>query len=222
MNSLKDDVGYCVYVAVDAVKVIKMKASDFAKHDFALTWIKTLLEEDPDKLESDRSVYLEGVYRQFTDPAIDIFVNTDGIGKGYLALATTNKGITLYGNFVVLGNDKGETVLLTKTQTQIALQELGFYKDYGDVKIVDTTGESEYLQPEDHPQVLKDLLGGLIDYCVDKEIQLLTRAGNLHDPDNGALVVCLHGESDFIHDCHLLLKDFITLRDKLISDEGTL
>lgn len=206
-----DEVGYYVHVGTDEIKVFKMKFCDFHELD-VLAFIKTMLGA-----EGDNSAYLEGVYKQFADPTIDIFVDADGIGKGYPALATTNKGLILYGNFVALGNNEGDTVLLTQTQAQMVITELGFYKDYGGVGLVDTTGASEYLAPEDHPEKLRKLLGMLVDYCVHKEVQLLTLASNPYDPSEGALIMCVHGEPEFIAECHKVVRKFVEGKDRIIN-----
>lgn len=207
-----DEIGYCVQVGHDAIKVFKMNRSDFENHGCTVTWVKTLLGE------GDKSIYIEGIYTQFVvDPTIDIFIDADGIGKGYPALATTNNGIVLRGNFVALGSNKGETILLTEVQVKIVVSELGFYQDYGGIEIIDTTGASEHLAPEDHPQVLKDLLGGLIGYCLNKETQLLTLASNPYNPSEEALVMCLHGEPEYIAECHQLLRKFVEGKDRIIN-----
>ena len=203
-----DEVGYCVYVKVDKVLTLKMKRSEFVNAPFKLMWIKKLLGE------LEKSVYLEGVYNQFSDPVIDIFVDTDGIGKGLGRVALTPKGLELFGNVVVLASDgKGETILLNKQQVEVVVKELGFYQTYEKIEVedIDTNDFKHSTMIEDVPKVIKKLAGLLVDHCVSEGVQVLTKAKDLND-DSGdmALVMCLHGEPKLINSCQKMLRDFIT------------
>lgn len=212
-NSKQDDTGYCVYVREDKVTVLKMSRKAFTIPGFPLTWIKKLLEGDIDKLELATSVFIEAVTRQFSDPSIDIFVDENGIDKGLSLIAATNSGVLLIGNVVVLASDKkGNSILLNEKQVDTALSELGFYKQYKGVEIVDTDlNEHKYLTNDEHPEVLKNLLGLLIGYCIDRDVQLLSKAQTANDSTGDtALVMCLHGEPKFINSCHQVLTDFIS------------
>lgn len=208
-----EDIGYCVYVQEEKVSVLKMRKEAFKMPSFPLIWIKNLIGGSIDALDLKKSVFIEGVLKQFSDSTIDIFVDENGIDKGLPPVAITNNGIFLIGNVVVLASDKeGETILLGEKQVQIALNELGFYNQGKGVEVVDVDlNESKYLTTQQHPQVLKNLLGLLIEYCVDQDIQLLSRAEDANDSTSDrALVMCLHGEPEFIDSCHQVLTDFIS------------
>ena len=134
----QDNIGYCVYVQVDKIFTLKMTKSEFVNASSKLKWIKRLLGE---KSDVKQSVYLEGVYKQFSDPTIDIFVDSDGIGKGLERIALTPLGLELFSNVVVLASDdEGETILLTKQQVPVVLKELGFYQQYKE-KAKDDNGD---------------------------------------------------------------------------------
>lgn len=153
MTTKPDNIGYCVYVEFDKVSVLRMSVSQFSKPVFQSIWIKKLIGGKIDKLEIEESVSLEGVYKQFSDPAIDIFVDADGIREGLPATCLTSKEILLYGNVVILASDKeGQTILLSGTQAKIAVAELGFYKQQSGVEVIDVnTDENKYLTTEQHP-----------------------------------------------------------------------
>lgn len=212
MTTKQDDIGYCVYVQVDKVSVLRMSVSQFSNPAFQSIWIKKLLGGKLDNLEIKESVSLEGVYRQFSNLTIDIFVDADSIDKGLPVICMTSKEIPLYGNVVILASDKeGETLLLNENQAKVAVAELGFYKQKENIEVIDAiTDGNKYLTTEQHPQVLKNLLALLVDYCVDSDVQLITKAIDSRDEQGDtAMVVCLHGDSVFIDECHQLLSDFI-------------
>ncbi len=209
----QDEIGYCLYLQEETIRVLKMRNDAFKTPGFTLDWIKKLIGGNIDDLKPETSVFIEGVLKQFSDPIIDIFVDENGIDKGLPPVAVTNNGTFLIGNAVILASDKeGETILLDGKQVQTALNELGFYHQHKGIEVVEVDlDETKYLTSEQHPQILKDLLGLLINYCVDQEVQVLTRALNAMDgTGDRALVMCLHGEPDFIESCHKVLSDFIS------------
>lgn len=209
----KDDIGYCVYVRVDKILTLKIKRSEFENAPSKLKWIKKLLGEDLGNLEVKQSVYLEGVYKQFSDPVIDIFVDTDGIGKGLERVAVTPKGLELFGNVVVLASDEAETILLNKQQVEVVLKELGFYQEYKKIEVEDINMDNFKHSTiiEEIPQGIQHLVGLLIECCVDEGLQVLAKSKDSKD-DNGdmALVMCLHGDPKLIDSCQKMLRNFIT------------
>lgn len=206
------DIGYCVYVQEHAISILKMNSLDFGKNAFSLVWIKKLIGGKMGEMNLDHSICLEGVYKQFSDRFIDIFVDANGINKGLRPMAITHKGNRLFGNVVILASDdEGKTILLTENQAELAIRELGVYNNYDRVRFLDLSAENkEYTTSEEHPQVLKNLLSLLIGYCVDEQVQLLTKALEVgNDPDDIALVMCLHGDRKFIDSCHQALTALI-------------
>lgn len=221
-NSKPDDIGYCVLVEADKISCVKMQVANFESPGFKPAWIAKLIGGSIELFTLETKILFEGVYKQFSDPTIDIFVDDSGILKELPETALTQKGISLYGNLVILRSDEqGETHLLTKNQVGIALDELGFYKqlkinlvDLANVQ-VDTPIETE----NEHPQELKALLEVLLCYCIDNKAQLLSRAkATNQDTEEEALIMCLHGETKFINDCHKLLREFITSNQGSISE----
>lgn len=210
----QDDIGYCFYVQTHQLITLKITRSEFVDEIFKLMWIKKLIGGKMEKLEVENSVFLEGVFKQFSDPAIDIFVDEDGIGKGLPRLAITPKGVELFGNVVVLGSDgEGETILLNKQQVEIVARELGFYQKYEKIEVGDITVDNpQYSKVKEVPQPMQDLAGLVIEYCVTGGLQMLIKAeGSKGEGDKDtALVACLHGDPELIDDCYKVLKKFVT------------
>lgn len=213
----RDKFGYCIYVQSDGINVVKMETSSFSVPGFSSTWLEKLLGGNLDSLELGKSVEIQKISQQFSDPTINIFAESDGTNKELPLMVKTQTGGSVLGDVVILGSDsKGETILLTESQGQLAINELGFYNDYKGINFVDAeTNENKYLTTEQHPQALKNLLTLLIDYCISEDVQLLTRAQDPNDNKSDmALVMCLHGDPEFIRGCHKLLSDFIKSHQK--------
>lgn len=221
MTSKKlDELGYCVYVRKDELNVLKMRTVDFLISGFSSVWIKKLIGGNIDDLTIDDSIHVERFSYQFSDSAINIFAEAYSSSRDLPLMVKTQTGGSILGNVVILGSDsKGETTLLTEEQGQLAINELGFYNNYKGINFIDAeTNENKYLTTEQHPKSLKNLLTLLIDYCINEEIQLLTRA---QDPDDNksdmALVMCLHGDPRFIRKTHKVLSDFLKSQDREVN-----
>lgn len=214
MKTVKpDNLGYCVYVQADKILVLAIKAKDFSSSALITGWIKKLLAGNLDELEIRQGICLQGVYKQFSDPSIDIFIDEDGIGKGFSRTAVTSKGLELYGNLVILGSNGSETLLLRESQVNKVIKELGYLNQVGIEWVEARTDSVKYSTTSDHPEAIKKLIGALISYCEKCDGQLLCKAVDTENPSsNAAMVLCLRGDPEVINECHKLLENFINTR----------
>lgn len=211
MNTTKPDkdTGFCIYATKDKVFVLLIETKEFLG-GAKTAWIKKLLGENLGSTEVERPIYLQGVYRQFSDPNIDIFIDDDGIGKGFTRTAVTPLGVNLYGNIVILGSNGEETTLLGESQVAAVMSEMAFIGQDGIERVVMKEDDNQHEVANDHPQAIKDLLNFLINYCKENDAQMLSRATDTKEPDGDiAIVMCLHGKPDFIDGCYKVLTDYL-------------
>jgi len=200
-NIEPDNFGYCLQVTLAGINVIKMSQDSLiiSSENGWYYFLKCLVDSSKGDILSDFT--LDVSCGEFLDETINIFSDDESILKGLPLTAKTQDGLRLHGNLAIVGSDnEGNSILLNKYQVSLILQQLSFAKNL-DINEVDIDNSHlESLRRKNGTLDLKAILSDLMDYCIDNEIQILSKANVVSkDVDNSVLVVCLHGREDAIN-----------------------
>lgn len=200
-NIEPDKFGYCVKVGSEGINVLKM-SQDSLLISSDNSWdyfLRCLVDSSRGDILSDLT--LDVTCGEFLDETINIFSDDESILKGLPLTAKTQNGIRLHGNLAIVGSDyEGSSILLNKYQVSLILRELSFAKNLNINEVDINSPHLESLRRKNGTLDLKAILSDLMDYCIDNEIQILSKANVASkDTDNSVLVVCLHGKEDAIN-----------------------
>lgn len=206
-NEKQDNVGYCINVTPGYVTVLKFSQDDplFNNAKSMRLFIRSLVEFHDVEKPSD--FLLEGVYHQFPNSAIDIFVDSESLVKGYPLTAGTPGNTELYGNLAIFGsNDEGNSILLSEQQAKEVLCFLDF-PEGTEIKEVDMfPTEPKYTEDFKPSKTLNHLLKILVNHCINHELQLVTKGTT--NKDEAVMIVCVHSRQKNIDAMH---SDFLKL-----------
>lgn len=199
MTNAKQDKKYCINITPTTVDVLRFNPNDLVfKHIEGKTELIKSLVNFEDLSSSD--LLLDAATEQFSDKSIDVFIDDCSLTKGYPLVARTRQGMPLHGNLVVLAHDgNSNTILLTKEQAELAIEELQFTQKMLRQEADLSSYASPYNNNSNYPEQIQQLINFLISFCVDEDKQIMLKAlSPERGEDVAALVICLQNDKEII------------------------